>query len=249
MYRFALRPRWIAGHLLVASVAASCAGLGVWQLQRLEQRRDINALIGQRGRLPLQPLETLSGPPASLVHRRVVVTGRYDTSREVVLRGRSLNETPGHHLLTPLVRPDGSAVVVDRGWVPADMDEPPVSAASPPAGQVTVTGVLTPSQDKGVLGPRDPPTGTLRRTGRVDVARLARQMPYKLHPLYVRLGAQDPTQPGNRPAIPPSPPTDEGPHLSYAVQWFLFAAICLVVYMALLRKLALIPDKSDIPSV
>src|SRR5690606_20888292 len=76
----------------------------------------------------------------------VVATGTYDPQDEVLLRGRSLDGQPGYHVLTPLVLDAtagalaGRALLVERGWVPYDMDRVPVEAALPPAGSVTVRG-------------------------------------------------------------------------------------------------------------
>lgn len=208
--------------------------LGIWQLDRLEQRRTYNALLQQRLAMPPEPLDGVVGagkPPtaAAVAYRRVEVRGTYDAEHEVVLFGRSLNGDPGNHVLTPLVAADGRAVIVDRGWVPGGLGPPPGEAA-PPSGTVRVTGVLFPSEEGGSF---DPASGTISR---VDVAAIGRRLPYDVEPVYLWLLAQQPKSPSSLPVPPPLPELTDGPHLSYAVQWFSFAAVALIGYGVLIRR-------------
>ena len=132
------------------------------------------------------------------------------------------------------------AQVVERGWVPYAMDRVPVAEAPPPAGKVTVTGRLRrPTGGRaGSFGPRDPAEGELVQAYYVDVERLQGQMPYPLVEAYVELTSVTPPHPGDLPLPLPEPDLGEGPHLSYAVQWFSFAAIGIVGYFFLLRRAA-----------
>src|SRR5262249_55601399 len=139
MFRFLLKPRWIALGIFAVVVTILCVRLGFWQLDRLHGRRYYNHLFEQGMTTPAQPVEHLiddagAGGPQLYLHASA--TGTYDTSHEVTLYGRMQDDQPGNHVLTPLRLPDGRAVIVDRGWVPFDMDTPPVSAATPPSGTV-----------------------------------------------------------------------------------------------------------------
>ena len=237
--RFALSPRWIALLVFALVVAAVCVRLGIWQLDRLDQRRTLNAHVRAGLAAPPATLEALEGgdpDPETLAYRRVEVTGSYDTEHEMLLYGRALDGRPGHHVLTPLVVDDGAAILVDRGWVPFEMGTPPVAAAEPPSGEVTVTGFLLPAGDEDdVVIDRDD-TGRVL-TVRHDVpAALEDAMPYELWPLPLQLQGQQPAPPSALPAIVGPPELDEGPHLSYAVQWFTFATIALVGYVVLVRR-------------
>jgi cytochrome oxidase assembly protein ShyY1 len=82
---------------------------------------------------------------------------------------------------------------------------------------------------------------------RVDVARLQQQVPYALYPAYVQLTSSQPAQPGPEPEVLPEPVLDEGPHLSYAVQWFIFSLIAIVGYPLILRRSARNRDQDDDP--
>jgi surfeit locus 1 family protein len=212
-------------------VAAVCVRLGFWQLDRLEQRRALNARIAAGLAAPPQPVEALLDAPADdVAYRRVTASGTWDAAHEVLLYGRALDGRPGNHVLTPLVLGGGRAIVVDRGWVPADAVGPPVTGeAAAVDGPVTVGGTLLPSED----GDGDEPAGRIVRA--VDVAALDGRVPADLVPgRYLLLASQEPAVAAPTPAALPEP--DEGPHLSYAIQWFAFAAIALVGYGLLARR-------------
>ncbi len=240
--RFLFTPRWIVLFAVAAIVAGVCIRLGIWQLHRLSERRAFNAQV-QAGfaAAPTPVGDLLSGDGVAsstqdLAYRRVTATGTYRPEDEILLYGRALNGEPGHHVLTPLVLPDGRALVVDRGWVPYAMGTPPVSQAAPPEGEVTVTGFLLPPFPRGEYAGERAPDGRLLAVTEPDVATIAPALPYPVLPLVAQLQTQDPPQPGDLPAIVPPPELDEGPHLSYAIQWFTFATIAIVGYVLLARR-------------
>lgn len=238
-----LQPRWLAGHLLALTLVALFIGFGFWQLDRGEQRAQRNELLTTRLAEPVRPLAELTDrygvAPAALAWRTAQAEGWWDAEREVLLRSRSRNGSPGWHVLTPLLLESGEALLVDRGWVPYEHDEPPVEAAAPPEGRVRLTGLLqepqlAPTGFFAGLAPRDPP-GERRSFFYADPARIAPQLPYPVLPFYLALEGQQP--PGGELPIPAEAPTLEaGPHLGYAVQWFSFALVGIVGYALLLRS-------------
>ena len=231
------RPRWAIASLVVILVATGFVGLGFWQLDRLEQRRSENALQESRLQMDPVPLDELMGAvePSDLTeieYRIATVDGVFDPLEEVLIRSQVELGQAGFHVITPLVTNDGAAVLVNRGWVPLVMDAPPVSAA-PPEGEVSIDGWIHLSQTRPPLGAEEPP-GDLEVLNRVDVDRIAEQMPYELESVYlVELG-----EGGDELPIAADPPdfSDEGPHLAYAIQWFGFAAVGLVGLFFLLRR-------------
>lgn len=241
-----LTPRWLLGHAIALTLIILFINFGLWQLRRLETRQGYNALLETRLAEEPAPLDRLlerfdaSASPSdedAVAYRRVSVTGRYDPEREVLLRSRALDGQPGYHILTPLLLEDDRALLIDRGWVPYELDDPPIVQAAPPEGEVTLTGILFPEQPQptGRLGARDPP-GNLDATFWIDTERLEEQLPYRLEPLYVELASQTPAQTGRLP-VPPSPPElSSGPHLGYAVQWFSFALTGILGYAFLIRS-------------
>ncbi len=239
--RFVFTPRWIALFLVALVVALVCVRLGIWQSHRLKETRAYNAEVRAGLAAPPQPLDTVLAEapddPDTLAYRRVVVTGIYDPAHEVLLFGRALDGNPGHHVLTPLVYGDGQAVLVDRGWVPFEDNTPPVADAAPPSGQVTVTGFLLPAvTDSQVVIDRDA-SGRILTVEHDDPAAIQGELPgVALAPLPMQLQEQSPPQPGRLPARLPPPDLSEGPHLSYMVQWFIFATIAVIGYLVLVRR-------------
>lgn len=234
-YTFARRPRWIVMHVVVAVTVTLFVVAALWQLSRLSERRTANRNIERAlEREPIDLDETVvhgSDLPPTRAH----ATGRYDAQREVLLPGRSFQGTGGSHVLTPLILRSGDAVLVDRGWVPADIDEVPVRPAAPPSGRVRVSGVLFPPEPKRPLSPDDPAEGELEIVRRINPARLQEQLPYSLMGTYLLLQKQEPAQEA-LPRYAPMAERTEGSHLAYAVQWFAFIPIALVVYAAILRR-------------
>jgi len=235
-----LTRRWIVLTVLALVAIALMVGLGFWQLRRLHSVREDNALV--RARLAAQPAPVESvlasgADPAPATFRRVTASGRYDRVGEILLRNRSLNGEPGSHVLTPLRLADGRSVIVDRGWVPLNLTADEEERTRPPVlRSVTIAGVLFPSERKTVFAPSIPPSGRLTTIPRVDVERIAKQLDYPVLPLYMRLESQTPPQAGDLPAPPGLPDLSEGPHLSYAIQWFIFATIAAATYVAVTRR-------------
>lgn len=245
MRGFLRRPRWIGLTVFAVAVVAVCVRLGIWQLDRLEGRREFNDRYAAGLAAAARPLEDLLRGGGALAYRRVTATGRYDTEHEVILYGRALDGQPGNHLLTPLVLTDGRAVLIDRGWVPFEMDEPPVAAAAPPRGEVEVVGPLFAGRAGGA---GEVPEGGDRVTTvrTVDLDAIARDVPYELVPWFVQLQTQSPP-PGDLPVPEPAPELDEGPHLSYAFQWFAFATIAAIGYAILVRREVVERRSSETP--
>lgn len=241
--RFLLSRRWIAIHLLAAAIVVVCLLLAFWQLGRLERRQASNARLAQQAEMEQAPLGSLLPSPAAgpsaqerAEYRLVAAAGRYDISEQVVLQSRGLDGRPGNHLLTPLVLDSGSALLVDRGWVPLPTDEQVLAESAPPSGSVAVRGKLLRSEEKGPLGVADPPPGRVTALPRIDLDRIAEQLPYPLYPLYLRLESQEPPNAGALPEIAPIPEPDDGPHREYALQWFLFAGMAAIIYAGLVRR-------------
>lgn len=250
MARFLLSPRWVVTHVVVLAIAVLFVNLGFWQLRRLDERRSSNALIETRLATPPAPLHvvlaSIGEDAGALAYRRVWTMGRYLRAEEVLLTPRSDNNQPGHHVVTPLLTRDGVAVLVDRGWVPFTMDRPPVQQARPPSGQVRVEGMLVPTQDAARYGSRDPDSDRLTFLSTVDVDRLQPQVSHRLQPFSLLLQDQRPATAGALPRPPEPPDLSEGSHLSYAIQWFLFAAIGLIGYPLLIRRN--MPGRDDEPA-
>lgn len=243
-YRFALKPRWILSHLFVIALISAMVWAGFWQLRRLDEKRSRNERVRSRSEQVAVPAQSLADPGQfeevpGLEFRRVTATGRYLVDQEVLVRARSFDGAPGSWVLTPLQVDDGLSVAVIRGWIPNPrlLEEVPDSYRAPD-GPVTVTGLVRLSETRGSFGATDPKTGTLTDLARADVARLDAQVPGDLLPFTVQLLEQDPALTTADPTPVPAPALDEGPHLSYAVQWFIFSTIGVIGYPLILRRRA-----------
>ncbi len=179
-----LTPRWLAAHVIVVIVVGAFIRLGIWQLDRLEERRAQNETVAARMEMPPIGFDSLLAgvPESEREFRRVVVTGIFDVDQEVLIRSRTHNGEAGFHVVTPLVSDTGVTVLVNRGWVPLDLDEPPVGPALPPMDAVEVAGTVRDSQSAPSLGPDDPPEGRLQRLYWVDIPRLQQQIPDRAGP-------------------------------------------------------------------
>lgn len=219
--------------------------LGFWQLGRLEERRARNAAWSAALEQPPVLLDArgwrlVESDPAAFVNRRVRVAGVFDPAGEVVLRGRVHAGRPGVHLVTPLVV-DGApgSVLVNRGWVPspdgARVDPRPLVEPGPRV----VEGVLQQipvTDDAGAPSRAGAGAERVLTFRRLDLATLRGRSDRPLLPLYVQqLPGTDSVRaaPPVRVAIPA---LGEGSHLSYAVQWFAFAAIAVVGFFVLLFR-------------
>ena len=222
-------PRRLLLFLLLAVVlAAACIRLGFWQLSRLAQRRARNAIVSARLAQPLVPLGTLPADSSSVL-RQASVSGTPDFDHEVILAARSYQGSPGVFLFTP-VRMAGkdTAVLVNRGWIYA-----PDGVNVELKGWRESTSTFVGYADLFPSGVPSRPEGVLKREARIarqlDLATVSSMLPYPVSRLYLVATAQDTTRPvAQRVARLPPPSLDEGPHLSYAFQWFAFAAIALI---------------------
>ncbi len=238
-----MRRRNILAGVLAIVTAAICIRLGVWQLDRLSQRRARNATVIAR----------LQAPPASLAalpedstarYRRVRVSGTYDFDHEIVLTDRTRGGSPGVNLITPLRTDDSSrAVLVNRGWVYSPDASTVDRSRYIQREHATLRGYVETFPPPSRGDPRSMADARVWR--RLDAARLAATLPYPIAPYYIvaladTLSAPSANLEAGAPGdtivrlAPPAP--DEGPHKSYAVQWFSFAVIALIGVTALIVK-------------
>ncbi|MFN8169921.1 MAG: SURF1 family protein [Candidatus Nanopelagicales bacterium] len=237
-YRFLREPRWLALGFLVLLVVPAFFLLSRWQLSRLDERRYNNDLVtthADRAPVPVDEVMTAGAAPSSVGDAQrwlpVTVTGRYDAAREVLVRKRPLQGRNGFWVATPLVTAGGTVVVVNRGWIEAtgnaaDAREVP----PPPAGEVTVTGRVQPSE-VAPAQPGDLPAGQVTD---LDVALVAGPG-VTAYPGYLTLESSVPAQAGDLEPLP-LPDLSDGPHLSYAVQWIFFAIVAVTGFVLLARR-------------
>jgi surfeit locus 1 family protein len=213
---------------LTVAIAILCTALGVWQFRRLTARRAANRVTITARSLPPLVADS-SGAVHLLPNRRAILPGELDEGREFVLRDRLIRGVPAVMVVTPLrLAGSDTAVLVNRGYVPAPDAVDPGAATWTEPGQPVFHGLLLPVPDRGDGAP-------LRHRGRetwrsLDLAAMRARLPYPVAPLYLLAEADSSAGDAHtiRGTVYPfraePPPLDDGPHLMYAVQWFGIAA-------------------------
>ncbi len=228
--------------VLAAAFVVMTMSLGFWQLRRLAQRRAQNAEVVARLADPAVQVRQLTHDSAALHYRRVLLRGAYDYAHEIKIADRTRLGSPGVNIVTPLrIAGTDTAVLVNRGWVYA------------PDG---LTVDLSPWREgdsvnsSGYARPLFKPVpGSAVRPGRpdsfrwLDLSALKSRVPYPVYPFVIVLDGSTAAN-GNIPPRVPPPPLDEGPHRSYAIQWFSFAIIAVVGMYFFLR----VPPSQRSPS-
>ncbi len=208
----------IVGLMLMAAV---CLRLGFWQVERLSERRAAKELALAARAEPVAELTGRGRAPADLAERMVEAVGVYDRAHEIVTRGEAFQGAPGVHVVTPLrLQGSDTAVLVLRGFVPApDAVRADVDSLEEP-GEVRVWG-LARRIGSGHGQPLE--HGGRVTWARLDLEALRARLPYPVLPVVI-LQLPDSSLP-RLPRRLPAPVPSEGPHLNYAIQWFLFAAM------------------------
>lgn len=227
-WRFAFSRRWFGYLAFAIAFAIACGFLSNWQLARSKEAAAANALVtanyDSAPRPLTQELPSLGSYSAKQEWTRVTVTGTYERDKQLLVRNRPFNGSPGFEVLTPLRTADGSLFVVDRGWVPTgNHTDSPDHVPAAPAGTVTVVARLKASEP--AIAGR---TATGDQVGTIQLSVVKQKLGGAdvYTGAYGLLDSEDPA-----PATAPtptvtSPPTqDEGLHWSYMIQWIIFALI------------------------
>lgn len=215
--------------ILAVALAGLFVRLGVWQLDRLRERRAHNAELAAGLSQPPVPFGQLGRGEDT---RRAVVAGLSDYEREFVVSGRSMNGSPGVYIITPVRIDSSQSVLVNRGWVYSP-DAAAVDLSRWRESRTRFTGytlATTAGHDARGLQTKG------RAVRSLDSTSISRMVPYRTERLYlVARDSGDAATPARLPEIE----LTNGPHLSYAIQWFCFAAIALIgagVVVARTRK-------------
>lgn len=221
------RARLAAFGMVALAASVLCFKLGTWQLRRHAERRGLNEARAAALALPTVDFDTIGGVLDAW--RRVRVTGVFDDARQLIVVNRPVDGRPGVVVVTPLRLRDGTAVLVERGWVPtADATAVDLSTMAE-AGARTVIGVTLPVNDASgrgrIGGARWPALVTA-----VTPIGLQHRFPYRLRANVVQAlpGGE---VPGGLQRLDVAAATP-GPHFGYAIQWFAFAAIFAVGFGA-----------------
>lgn len=234
MLRRALTPRWLGWFALVLVVSLACVWLGRWQWGKYEDRSArADRITAHYEAKPVPVDEVLTTDPVAVEDEwtRVEATGEYLPDEQLLVRNRPLDGTYGYEVLVPLRLGDGDVLVVDRGWVPNSPKGADVAPEVPatPEGRVTVTGWVRLGESS--LG-RHLPAG---QVASINLGEVAEQVDADVLGGYLELQQESPD--ADRPEPLAVPDTDTGPHLAYAIQWWIvIPALWVFVVLALRRE-------------
>ena len=170
----------------------------------------------------------------ALRYRPVALNGAFDAPHQFLIDNRVNGDQVGYHVVTPFRLDDGRVVLVDRGFVAAGASRAALPEVPVPEGALTLRGRIQLPQRYLELG-HTVPTGRLWEN--LDPSRFAEATGIAVLPIVIEQDAADNTGDGllrNWPA----PDLGSDQHRSYMVQWYLFAATALGlwIYFTFLRR-------------
>ena len=223
-WRFVLSRQW-AGYLALTVIfAIVCCALGTWQLnRRAEALAEVARIDANYDADPVPVAEALPDLAAFDVDQRwqvVALTGEFLVDEEVVVRNRPFEGSSGFEVITPFRLDDGTVFMVDRGWIAQNSQGRPSEAAPAPTGQVEVTARLKAGEDR-IAGR----TTTGVELATIDLDELAERVDGPAYTGAYGVLVQSGADVDEPPLAAARPIRDEGPHLSYALQWYVFALL------------------------
>ena len=220
--------------------------LGYWQRTLWKDRADSQGLV--YAKLNAKPVGIDAVDPIGHTVAQnqqwiaVTATGHYDTAHQFAVRNRSQNENAGWYVVTPLVLPDGTAILVNQGWIQTSDSTVP-STSMPtlppvPSGTVTVTGWLQPDETTADTRITDDtaklPAGEIALITKTD---LQSRVANELHDGSVQLNTSSPANTAASAAQPiPGPSYDNTMYIAYMIQWWVFAIVMPITWLKLLHR-------------
>lgn len=229
MYGFLLSRRWLGFAAVVLLLLAICVRAGMWQMDKHDARVADNRVARANLVADPRPLEDVVPPGGAVAPAdewaTVRAQGVYDVENEIIVRFSTRDGAPGVDVVTPLLLDDGSAVLVDRGWIQTlNNGERPDVVPAPPSGEVEVVGWVRPDS-----GARDEAVTPVDQQVRaINSEAVGSSLGLDLRPGYVNL--QEQTGGTDALATEPLPDLGQGPHFFYAFQWWFFGLLALVGY-------------------
>lgn len=225
------RPRWLPT-FAVALLLPVFVAAGFWQLNRAQQKRDLQAQFDARTQAPAISLDGSPRAAEDLRFYRVIAQGVYEPEYEVLIDNRVHEGRAGYYVITPLrLRDSDMRVLVNRGWVPLGTDRERLPPTPAPSGMQEVTGVATLPQAAALtLGTPEDPRGVWPRVWQhLDLERYRARVPFALQPVVILL---DPRSDAGG-FVRQWAPLNAGiaTHQGYAFQWFMLAVALVTVYL------------------
>ena len=228
MFKNLTRPRWIALTVVLLGLIYLFIRLSDWQFDRYDQRIIRNE----------QATSALSSAPKNIVSssqlsemkqwERVEINGTYLNEQSKLVRKQYLGNSLGFWIITPFKIQNGDNILVNRGWIPIGSSASTnQSIPTAPTGKINIEGYLQPFK-LSTTQPKDLP---LNQVNTIDY----KYFDFNItNDFYLQLAKSSPMD--NQVAIIPLPELSNGPHLSYAIQWILFALLLPIGWYVLLKN-------------
>lgn len=240
--------RWAVYVLIAIGFAVACAFLANWQFERNESRSEQIALVEQNYDAQPVPLADLIGDGGSLdpedQWHPVILQGEYLDDQQVLVRNRPHGGTSAFEVLVPFRDVDGRVFIVDRGWVPPGDGDAPDAVPAPPQGEVRVTVRLRPGEQLPASG-RGAPEGQVPTINLPSIDALVQGD--VITGAYGQLVEEDPAADAPLGGFA-SPTDDPGPHLSYAIQWILFALMGFI-FIGYIIRTEIVKHREDVEGI
>jgi surfeit locus 1 family protein len=219
--------------VIVLVLIALFVRLGIWQLDRAEQKEKLKAGFESRVSLPVLELHPDTDFLPDLRFRRILVKGHFERNNQILLDNQTYDGRAGVHVLTPLRIGDSETrVLIDRGWVALGPSREHLPEPEVPEGETEVHGVIDiPSPPRFILGDASqsgPARGGLWPY--IDLDYFSKYAGYPVKPYLIR---QDPGDPYGYVRVLPNVETKWAMHIGYAIQWFALAVVAFGVYLGM----------------
>ncbi len=233
LLRLARTPRWVGLALVALAFISGCVFLGSWQWDRTQNIIEAER-VAVSAPIEIEEVAAVGEPlPDESIGRPVVARGRYLAGGQVIVEQRSLRGQPGVWVLTPLELSDGSVIGVLRGW----LNSATAAGVGPPTGDVIVSGIMHPDERFYPDAVTEPGTAVA-----ISSARQSESWGPGTRSGYVMLTetstGSDELSGSATTAPEPAAPTVQTADVPfplqnffYAVQWWIFAAFAVVVYL------------------
>ncbi|WP_235735157.1 SURF1 family cytochrome oxidase biogenesis protein [Nocardioides alcanivorans] len=221
--------RWILFLIAVVVLSWGAWWLGEWQFHRLEDRKEQNSVVDRNIDAAPVPVDevfsTDAGLPSSQRWRQVTATGEYDVDNTIVVRYRTRDSASGIDVVVPFITKDGTALVVDRGWMATDNSGTrPEDVPAPPEGTVTIVGWAR--QD--ATGDSTKVDGHSTRA--ISSTAIAEATGLTTYRGFVDVTSEDPGPETSLEHVQ-APDRTNGPHFFYGLQWWFFGLLAIVGFI------------------
>jgi surfeit locus 1 family protein len=207
--------------------------LGIWQLNRAEEKRALIQLQAKRQSTEVLSLSaTMPDITEMLLYKPIQAVGHYDTNHQYLLDNQVSKGRAGYFVLTPFrLKNQSKAVLVNRGWLPLGKNRSDLPNISVDTKEITIKGRINrfPNVGLKLAGAEIPSNNWPALVQLIDVKVLANQLNYPLFSFQVELDKQ--SENGFTREWQTTTSMTPEKHIAYAVQWFLLAITLTILFV------------------